>query len=331
MLVAAALAVSACSGGSDTASDNQDTGNGSASNQVTPRQRADATYSTIKTPSALGTALQLDVADVGVGGAGQSDTGAIIAGSPLDIKDAPWSAALVVATYRNASDGQICGGVLIKPTYVMTAAHCVSDGKTDTGMRIISPTALDVVLGRTDLNATGGERLQIKRILVHSLWDRNAITNDFAFLELATPSRQNPVVLPTSTSTSLWQPGVVARLVGWGCTDMTLENGKCPSKTPTLRQSKVELRSTAQCSTDAQALTGTFSPQTQICGRGPAGSSERGCHGDSGGPLTVMGSDSRWFLVGLVSWGEAHCAANTSEFFGFTPSIAADAQYYISQ
>jgi trypsin len=198
-------------------------------------------------------------------------------------------------------------------------------------MSIINPAALDVILGRTDLNSTGGERLKIKRVAVHSLWDNNNITNDYALLELATPSRQTPAVVPTPTSTSLWQAGNVARLAGWGCTDMTLESGECPAKTPTLQQAKVELRSTDQCSTDAQQLTGQFFANVQLCGRGPTGSAERGCHGDSGGPLTVLSNDNRWFVVGLVSWGEARCQPNTSEFFSLVAGIAPDAQWYIAQ
>jgi secreted trypsin-like serine protease len=324
-----AIALTACGGGdsdSSSSSDKNDT------KQQSARQQADASYTNTASPSALGSSLELDSTSAGiVQGASQGDTGAIIGGSPLDIKQAPWTAALVVASFRNASDGQICGGVLVSPTFVMTAAHCVSKGKTAQGMSIINPAALNVILGRTDLNATGGERLTIKRVAVHSDWDTNNITNDYALLELATPSRQTPVVVPTATSTSLWQPGIVARVAGWGCTDMTLESGECPAKTPTLKQAKVELRSTDQCSTDAQALTGQFFADVQLCGRAPAAAAERGCHGDSGGPLTVLSSDNRWFVVGLVSWGEAQCKPETSEFFSLVAGIAPDAQWYTAQ
>jgi secreted trypsin-like serine protease len=325
-----AMGVTACGG--DDSSSSSSTGTTSGNGEKSAREQADATYSNTAEPSALGTSLELDSTSAGiVQGAQEGDTGAIISGSPLDIKQAPWTAALVVASFRNASDGQICGGVLVSPTFVMTAAHCVSKGRTEQGMSIINPAALNVVLGRTDLNATGGERLNIKRVAVHSLWDANNITNDYALLELATPSRQTPAVVPTATSTSLWQAGNVARVAGWGCTDMTLESGECPAKTPTLQQARVELRDTEQCSTDAQQLTGQFFPDVQLCGRPPAASAERGCHGDSGGPLTVQSSDKRWFVVGLVSWGEAQCQPETSEFFALVAGIAPDAQWYIAQ
>jgi secreted trypsin-like serine protease len=326
-----ALTITACGGG-DSDSSSSSNNNNDGTEQQSAREQADATYSNTATPSALGASLELDSTSSGiVQGAQEGDTGAIISGSPLDIKQAPWTAALVVSTFRNASDGQICGGVLVSPTFVMTAAHCVSKGKSAQGMSIISPAALNVVLGRTDLNSTGGERLNIKRVAVHSLWDTNTITNDYALLELATPSRQTPAVVPTATSTSLWQAGNVARLAGWGCTDMTLESGECPAKTPTLQQAKVEIRSTEQCSTDAQALTLQFDPAVELCGRGPAGAAERGCHGDSGGPLTMQANDKRWFVVGLVSWGEAQCKPNTSEFFALVAGISPDAQWYVAQ
>jgi hypothetical protein len=47
--------------------------------------------------------------------------------------------------------------------------------------------------------------------------------------------------------------------------------------------------------------------------------------------LTVLSNDNRWFVVGLVSWGEARCQPNTSEFFSLVAGIAPDAQWYIAQ
>jgi secreted trypsin-like serine protease len=46
--------------------------------------------------------------------------------------------------------------------------------------------------------------------------------------------------------------------------------------------------------------------KTQVCA-GYAKLGKDTCQGDSGGPLNVKGSDGRWHLVGLTSYGPNPC------------------------
>ena len=66
----------------------------------------------------------------------------------------PWQAAIVFSRYENAYVGQYCGGSLIAPEWVLTAAHCV-DGEPAVPM--------DVVLGRNKLSVAEGERISVTR------------------------------------------------------------------------------------------------------------------------------------------------------------------------
>lgn len=53
---------------------------------------------------------------------------------------------------------------------------------------------------------------------------------------------------------------------------------------------------------DASCLTSPYSidPNVQVCA-GIRGKDT--CQGDSGGPLVSKGSDGRWYLVGITSYG----------------------------
>lgn len=52
--------------------------------------------------------------------------GVIIGGQPVDIAQSPWTVALSSRDrFGGTRAGQFCGGVVIGPTLVLTAAHCM--------------------------------------------------------------------------------------------------------------------------------------------------------------------------------------------------------------
>ncbi|MBF0101500.1 MAG: trypsin-like serine protease [Desulfobacterales bacterium] len=203
----------------------------------------------------------------------------------------PWIAALVNANETNLYDAQFCGGSLVHPSWVITAAHCV-EGETE--------TSIQVAIGIHNLDNPVDELINIKRIIMHPNYDPESMDADIALIELSTPSRANPVKL-FSEDTNL--NGQEAIILGWGSMDVNSD-----TYAHILQQVTIPIVPNKTCNESYTSETGDttiYALDTMIC----AGYSQGGkdsCQGDSGGPLLIK-HDGVWKLAGVVSFGEG-CA-----------------------
>jgi secreted trypsin-like serine protease len=205
----------------------------------------------------------------------------------------PWMAGLVDRS-GSPFDSQFCGGSLISPLWVLTAAHCV-EGES-------RASDIHVVLGLTNLEnpEVGYERIPVRRIISHPDYFSEKGDNDIALLELSRASEQMPLasLIGSDNQETLAGPGTMATVTGWGSTDANGEDS-----TRWLMQVEVPIVSQAACQ---RAFPGEID-YTMIC----AGFREGGkdaCSGDSGGPLLVLDGQGGYAQAGVVSWGGATCA-----------------------
>lgn len=229
----------------------------------------------------------------------------IVGGQPAEPGEWPWQVAVTAQTPLGPAT---CGGSLIHPRWVLTAAHCVIlQPPSFPNFAYLPPSSLTVVLGEHIKSiAEGGEQTRgVIQVVVHPGYvgsGPNGNDSDIALLELVTPATATPLVQLVRTATALEEaqvagPGTLATATGWGDTQWQGD------QSDVLREVAIPIVSNATCSS---AYGPNVITSNMVC----AGYLEGGkssCQGDSGGPLVVPTSGG-WQQVGIVSFGYK-CAA----------------------
>ncbi|MEV7611400.1 serine protease [Streptomyces sp. NPDC089799] len=217
--------------------------------------------------------------------------GVVIGGRPTMVADSPWVVALSSRDrFGGTRAGQFCGGVIVGPTKVLTAAHCL--GRQVLGGPVESVRDLRVITGRTELRATEGREIAVRGARVNPAYDAVTNAGDLAVLELEEAVPVDRVLPLAGAGDPGYAAGAAASVYGWG--DTTGFGDYAYG----LRVSEVTVLADEVCREAYPGdADGRYLEDSMVCAGDKAGGKDA-CQGDSGGPLVAGGR-----LIGLVSWG----------------------------
>ncbi|MCB2401811.1 trypsin-like serine protease (plasmid) [Rhizobium ruizarguesonis] len=253
------------------------------------------------------------------------DGGRVIGGQAAKKGEWPWQVKILAPDpEQRGRFGGHCGGSLIAPRWILTAAHCVTSGRS--GKQDLFARDLLIVEGKSKIDKVisvdGPDKpgLAVEDVIIHEDFDRKVFANDIALIKLSDPAKSKPAILASASDDEVEAAGHPAVVTGWGYTKA--DHGWDDKYLPTeLQEVELPIVPREDCRAAYRDSSMRMNPidERNVCA-GYAEGGKDACQGDSGGPLVAQRPDKRWIQLGIVSWG-AGCAE--AEHYGVYTRVAA--------
>lgn len=214
----------------------------------------------------------------------------IVGGTLASTQTIPWQVSIQQFNpggwFKSPSWQHICGGSILSPNWILTAAHCLHDS-----------ASLRVVSGSSSLSRASSTT-QIRTVdltIRHPLFNSDFVENDIALIFLSTP-----LLMVEKSVMSIKLPPKDAQPIdsgdaltsGWG---RTFHGGPISDL---LLQVTLPIVPWAECCKCYNNVSNVSITNKKICAGRLDASGFGVCQGDSGGPLVMDG-----FVVGVTSFG----------------------------
>lgn len=205
-------------------------------------------------------------------------SGQIIGGRASSVRRHPYQVSMVL------NGNSFCGGFIISPNYVLTAAHCVQN---------VQPQRIRLRVGSTRRDS-GGRIVPVANVTVHAQYGNPRFDNDIAALQLAQPLAFTTAIRPVRLPAPGQQVPIVRLTVtGWG---LTVIGGR------TIPRMMMEARIPVVPHWLCRLSYGDSLTNNMFCGGHFLIGGVSSCQGDSGGPAVFRGT-----ALGIVSFARG-CA-----------------------